>query len=185
MLLTQMIDYATDQGYGHVTIGTWTSNLKAVPLYKKTGLYWRPNTSVYMENFIPAVRQMPMLTSFFKQSGWYQNYDRTLEQIEDDERHPKTGEMKVYIYRWVNSEGKIIEAIIDRQSQQLCGLETPGFAAYTRVDEAKPAMGLTYDWVLHTILRGLSPTSKRSPFRLASRLRRMKASAWQPIHLLR
>ncbi|MBV7327817.1 GNAT family N-acetyltransferase [Chloroflexi bacterium TSY] len=144
-MLTQIIDYATDQGYVHVTLGTWTSNLKAVPLYKKTGFYWRPDTSVYMENYIPALRKMPVLVDFFQRSDWYQDYDRALELIEDNERHPKTGDMKIYIYRWKNHAGETIEAIIDRQSQQLCGLETPDFAVYARVDETKPAMGLTYD----------------------------------------
>ncbi|MEM7125554.1 MAG: GNAT family N-acetyltransferase [Chloroflexota bacterium] len=148
-MLTQMIDFATEQGYVQVTLGTWTANLKALPLYKKTGFFWRPDTSVYMENFIPAVRQLPILVEFFQQADWYQDYDRTLDQVEDEERHPKTGEMKVYINRWTRANngeyGETIEAIFDRQSQQLCGLDTPDLAAYARIDETKPAMGLSYD----------------------------------------
>jgi ribosomal protein S18 acetylase RimI-like enzyme len=143
-MLTQMVEYATEHGYNRMSIGTWAANLKAVPLYKKVGFNWKPNTSVYMENYIPQVRRLPILRDFFAQADWYADHTRELLQVEDDHRHPQTGAMEVYRCRWVRPDGEAIEAVIDRQAQTVTGLETSDFAAYARVVESKPAQGLSY-----------------------------------------
>src|SRR2546423_1169641 len=70
-MLTQMVDYATEHGYNRMTLGTWPANLKAVPLYKKVGFYWKPNSNVSMENYIPTLRRLPILRDFFAQTEWY------------------------------------------------------------------------------------------------------------------
>ena len=48
-----------------LTLGTWAGNLKAVPLYKKTGFFWVPETSVWMQNFIPTALTLPIARDFF------------------------------------------------------------------------------------------------------------------------
>jgi ribosomal protein S18 acetylase RimI-like enzyme len=144
MILSQMVEYATEHGYERMTIGTWAANLKAVPLYKKVGFYWKPNTTVYMENYIPALRRLPILHDFFAQGDWYALHTRELEQAEDDQRHPKTGEMEVYISRWTQPSGATVEAVIDRKAQTLTGLETDDFAVYAQVGASKPVQGLPY-----------------------------------------
>ncbi len=143
-MLMQMVDTATEQGYQRMSIGTWSSNLKAVPLYKKVGFFWKPNTTVLMENYIPLLRQLPILRDFFAQTDWYADYDRELQQIEDKQQHAKTGEMEVYICRWRRANSEWIEAVIDRKAQTLTGLETGEFAVYTHVAESKPAQGIRY-----------------------------------------
>ncbi len=163
-MLTQMVDYATEHGYQRMSIGTWSANLKAVPLYKKVGFYWKPNTSVSMENYIPLLRQLPILRDFFAQTDWYAHHSRPLQQVEDEQRHPKTGAMEVYLCRWARPDGESIEAVIDRKAQTITGLETKDFAAYAQVGESKPAQGLRYPitWEI---------TNKRStplPVRLAA-----------------
>ncbi|HMN28161.1 MAG TPA: GNAT family N-acetyltransferase, partial [Caldilineaceae bacterium] len=144
LMLAQMVDYATDHGYTRMTIGTWSANLKAVPLYKKVGFYWKPNTSVYMENYIPALRQLPILRDFFAQGDWYALHTRELEQSEDNQRHPKTGETEVYISHWTQPSGAAVEAVIDRKAQTLTGLETDDFAVYAQVGASQPVQGLPY-----------------------------------------
>lgn len=144
LMLAQMVDYATEQGYERMTIGTWAANLKAVPLYKKVGFYWKPNTSVFMENYIPTLRRLPILHDFFAQEDWYALHNRELAQTEDDQRHPKTGETEVYISRWRRANGATVEAVIDRRAQTLTGLETDEFAVYARVGASKPVQGLPY-----------------------------------------
>jgi GNAT superfamily N-acetyltransferase len=142
-MLTQMVDWATENGRRRMTIGTWPANLKSVPLYKKTGFFWIPGTGVHMENYVPLVRGLPAARGFFERHDWYATFHRELEQVEDDQRHPLTGEIKVYVYRW-EADGEFVEAVVDRQAQALTGLATTRFSAYAVVDEGEPAQGLVY-----------------------------------------
>ncbi|MCP4540759.1 MAG: GNAT family N-acetyltransferase [Chloroflexi bacterium] len=142
-MLTRMVDYAADHDYRRMTIETWPGNLKSVPLYKKVGFFWTPDTTVYMENYIPAIRQLAVAQRFFERHDWYATFRRELEQVEDDQRHPATGDTKVYAFRW-EADGEYLEAVVDRLGQSLAGLETADFSAHTIVDESEPAQGITY-----------------------------------------
>jgi hypothetical protein len=51
--------------------------------------------------------------------------------------------MKVFVVRW-EEDGESLEAVVDRQSQALTGLETADFAAYAVVDESEPAQSIAY-----------------------------------------
>ena len=117
-MLHEMVNWATEHGYDKLTIGTWPSNLKAMPLYKKVGFFWQPGTGVFMENYVPAVRQLPLAKTFFERHNWYRDYQRDLNQIEDEMRHPKTGDTKVYTLRWA-ADGDLLEAVFDRNGQRL------------------------------------------------------------------
>lgn len=146
-MLHEMVNWATEHGYDKVTIGTWPANLKAMPLYKKVGFFWQPGTGVFMENYVPAVRQLPVAQAFFRRHDWYCTYQRELKQIEDEMRHPKTGETKVYILRWQGRSeagGDLLEAVFDRNGQRLTGFATNDFAAYARPGDSEPAQGVTY-----------------------------------------
>jgi len=142
-MLTRMVDWATAQGYCRVTLETWPGNLKSVPLYKKVGFFWTPDTDVLMENYIPAIRQLAIAQQFFGQHDWYTTFRRKLDQVEDDQRHPATGDMQVYVFRW-EGDREFLEAVVDRQAQALTGLETESLAAWAVVDESAPAQGIAY-----------------------------------------
>jgi RimJ/RimL family protein N-acetyltransferase len=142
-ILTQMVDWASFHGYRRMTIETWSGNLKSVPLYKKVGFFWVPDTGVFLENYIPAVRQLGVAQRFFEQHDWYTTFRRELKQAEDDQRHPATGDMKVHVLRW-EEDGEFLEAVVDRQAQALTGLETANFAAHAVVGESEPAQGIAY-----------------------------------------
>jgi GNAT superfamily N-acetyltransferase len=148
-MLNQMVDLATEKGYKRMTIGTWSGNLKSVPLYKKVGFFWTPGIAVHMENFTPAVRQLPFAKKFFEKADWYRDFTRELNQTEDKMRHPKTGDMEVYICRWDKGDD-FLEAVIDRNGQSITGVETPVFAAHAVVDNSNPAQGFRYgiSWCL-------------------------------------
>jgi len=148
-MLTAMVDWAVEHNYDRVTIGTWPANLKAMPLYKKVGFFWVPDTSVHMENYVPAVRLTPAVQKFFQRHNWYKTYDRELLQIEDELRHPCTGNTPVFILRW-SAEGESLTAVIDRNAQALTGLETDQWAVYARLGEHEPAQGVAYpiEWEL-------------------------------------
>ena len=52
-VLQAALDRACEAGFQRVDLYTWSGNLKAVPLYKKMGFMWRPDSAVHMENFTP------------------------------------------------------------------------------------------------------------------------------------
>jgi ribosomal protein S18 acetylase RimI-like enzyme len=76
-MLTQMIDWASEHDYRRVTIETWAANLKSVPLYKKVGFFWVPDLNVadvFMENYIPTIRQLDLAREFFAGHDWYTTF---------------------------------------------------------------------------------------------------------------
>lgn len=161
-MLVHMVDWAVEHGYDRLTIGTWPANLKAMPLYKKVGFFWKPGTSVRMENYLPAVRLHPLAQGYFAKHDWYKTYRRELKQVEDDLRHPCTGEAKVYILRW-EEDNDLVEAVFDRNAQTLIGFETGGFgetagwAVYVRAGDGEPAQGLTYPIEWELVNKSASP----------------------------
>ena len=63
-------------GYTRLDLNTWAGNLKAVPLYKKSGYFWVPETSVRMENY-PLIFRLPR-QELFRQADWYRDFRRDL-----------------------------------------------------------------------------------------------------------
>ena len=148
-MLQMMVTHATDLGYQRMTIGTWPGNLKSVPLYKKVGFFWQPGADVGMENYTPLLLNHPATHAFFQRADWYRDFQRELAQQPDDQRHPATGTLPVYILRW-EKDGDCVEAVVDRASQKLVGLETAVFSAHARPSQPDPAQGLRYsiEWTI-------------------------------------
>jgi len=83
-LLRAAVDRAIEEGVDRIDIDTWGGNLKALPLYKKMGFFWVPETSVHMVNFIPIVLRHPMFREFFERHpDWYHAQVRDLSATED------------------------------------------------------------------------------------------------------
>ncbi|MFO7696395.1 MAG: GNAT family N-acetyltransferase [Anaerolineae bacterium] len=119
-LLQATIERSVKEGWVYQTLGTWSANFKSVPAYKKTGHFWRPDTSVWMQNFIPGALQMPLARPFFDRHDWYRSYVRVLEQHPDDERWEG---LKVYREHW-EADGESLTIWIDREAQAPCAIET-------------------------------------------------------------
>ena len=138
-LLCRCIDRCIELGFKQLTLHTWPGNLKSVPLYKKTGLYWVPDSSVHMRNFVPGILTMPCAGPYFEKHDWYKTFQRKLEQKEDDERWEG---MQVFTYRWQAGDD-MLTVWVDRQSRTITAVETNNLAAAAIVDETEPARGLT------------------------------------------
>ena len=124
MLLREMIRRVTELGYKQVTLGTWAGNTKAVPLYKKTGFNWIPETDVFMRNFIPGLLAMPLVQTFLDGKDWYDCLERDLTVAPDD---VTWNGMKVYPYRFRNGE-RNLDLWFDRAGEGLTAIETPEVA---------------------------------------------------------
>ncbi|MFX0015122.1 MAG: GNAT family N-acetyltransferase [Promethearchaeota archaeon] len=118
-LLLTAVDFSVKNGDVRQDLNTWPSNMKAVPLYKKIGLQWVPDTSVYMQNYIPVILQNSFCKPFFdKHPHWYLDQKREIIQAPDEQT---LGKMKVFYYRFEN-EQDFLEVIIDRYSRSITGV---------------------------------------------------------------
>ena len=118
-LLLTAVDFSVRNGDVRQDLHTWPSNMKAVPLYKKIGLQWVPETSVYMQNYIPVILQNTFCKPFFdKYPDWYLDQKRDITQTPDEQT---LGSMKVFYYRFEKGED-FLEVVIDRYSRSITGI---------------------------------------------------------------
>ena len=136
-LLQQCLERCSELGFRTLTLGTWSGNLKSVPLYKKTGFFWMPDSSVWMLNFIPSILNLPCAQPYFARHDWYRTFKRELVQAEDDERW---NDIKVFTYRW-QEDGEALTIWADREAHTLTAVETDAFFAGAIADNIEPAKG--------------------------------------------
>src|SRR6266542_3087210 len=123
-LLRVALERSVALGYSRLDLNTWAGNLKAVPLYKKSGYFWVPDTTVKMENYLPLIFRIPAAQEFFRRADWYRDFQRDLSVREDDE---KVGKIGVYVYAW-EQEGRRLKVVIDRRAKGITALETERYA---------------------------------------------------------
>jgi ribosomal protein S18 acetylase RimI-like enzyme len=144
MLLQRAVQDSIDAGQRMIDLGTWPSNMKAVPLYKKTGFSWVPDTNVHMENYIPQIVHMPLTRDFFARNDWYATRVCGLEQSYD---RVKWHSKEVFPYRW-EVDGEAIEAVIDRGAFGVTAFENDDFAikGFTGVKQVPAGIPHTMTW---------------------------------------
>jgi ribosomal protein S18 acetylase RimI-like enzyme len=144
MLLQRAVQDAIDADQRMIDLGTWPSNMKAVPLYKKTGFLWVPDTNVHMENYIPQIVSMPLTQDFFARNDWYATHARELNQDQDREKwHGK----EVFSYRW-EAGNETIAVVVDRQAYGVTAFENDDFSikAYTGVKQVPAGIPHAMTW---------------------------------------
>ena len=148
LLLREMVKRITELGYRQLTLHTWAGNTKAVPLYKKTGFQWIPETDVFMRNFLPAILNMPIVKTFLDGRDWYECLDREIVVAPDDVTWK---EMKVYPYTFQNSE-RTLKLIIDAAGEGLTALETEDYSisCSVPVEEAPAENTCPVSWEIET-----------------------------------
>lgn len=144
MLLREMVRRVTDLGYRQVTLGTWPGNTKAVPLYKKTGFHWEPDTNVFMRNYLPSALTTPVGRAFFASRDWYACLDRAIEIAPDD---VKWNGMKVFPYRFRDGD-ETLDLIFDAYGHGLTSIETPDYrvSCFLSAEEAPAGEVLPITW---------------------------------------
>jgi len=136
-LLRACVKRAIDEGIQRVDLHTWAANMKAVPLYKKTGFFWVPETMVYMQNFIPMIVTSPFALEFFEGIDWYTVQERELQLIEDREEWEG---MKVYTYRF-RRDSKQLEVKINSWSRQIAFFENEKIRFSLKPSKDRPLRG--------------------------------------------
>ncbi|KPJ62032.1 hypothetical protein AMK68_05415, partial [candidate division KD3-62 bacterium DG_56] len=152
-LLLRCVDTATRMGFGRLDLHTWAANMKAVPLYKKTGFWWVPDTAVYMQNYLPTILREPLGSDFFRRHDWYQHYQRELALVEDRQRwHGR----EVFQYRWA-ADGEAMEFTIDREARGITGFEDRRMLVGCVVPRDELPSGLTHSARWFFVNKGRRP----------------------------
>jgi ribosomal protein S18 acetylase RimI-like enzyme len=132
-LLLDAVARSVEHGMKRIDLHTWPANMKAVPLYKRTGFYWVPETKVYMQNYMPFLLGRQEFTSFLGEENWYGCLSRTIE-VAPDAMMTDSGR-DVFLYRFTRADGEVLEAEFDRQGRCLSGMRYPGWEARLSVDD--------------------------------------------------
>ena len=140
-VLWAALDRAYEDGFQRVDLYTWPGNLKAMPLYKKMGFMWRPDSSVHMENFVPAARRHPLAAAFFARHDWYETHVRELEPEEDVMTR---GKVRVYEYLWRAPDGDLLRLVFDRQSWGIIEIENNDLTASCNLPDEKLVAGVPH-----------------------------------------
>lgn len=118
-LILKAIQIAAQNNLRRVDLDTWAGNLRAVPLYKKSGMFWIPETSVRMQDYIPGIRNFPLAKQFLSKYDWYSTQKRKLELVPDE---IKLEEMDVFRYEF-SKDGDNLKVWIDRYGRSIMGIE--------------------------------------------------------------
>lgn len=137
-LLVESVNRVTAEGYKRLFLHTWGGNLNAIPVYKRTGFFWRPETQVLMENYIPTILTLPIARPFFKKHNWYDTYNRQIEIKPDEMKHRG---LNVYEHRWEKGD-EYLRVVIDRESRGPTLIENDQVLIECWVADVEPTLGL-------------------------------------------
>ncbi len=118
-LILKALEIAASKDFRRVDLDTWAGNLRAVPLYKKSGMFWVPETSVHMQDFIPGILNFPFAREFFKKHDWYSSQIRKLELVPDE---IKLEDMEVFPYEFSEDKDHL-KVWVDRYGRSIIGIE--------------------------------------------------------------
>ncbi|UCE10680.1 MAG: GNAT family N-acetyltransferase, partial [Candidatus Thorarchaeota archaeon] len=113
-MLIEAAETAARHGKRRIDLHTWGGNLKAMPLYKRTGYNWAPQTRVLMESHIPGIIGCELFGEFFEKHYWYDAYKRKITQEMDDVVEDGIG---VFNYRFEGDNGDSLDVSIDREAK--------------------------------------------------------------------
>jgi len=122
-LLLDAVKRTAENGYYRIDLHTWPANLKAMPLYKKTGFFWVPDSMVYMQNYMPFLLGRAEFRDFLQDADWYDCFIRELEAEPDEQRTGTGREVLNYLFKIGDDSFK---AEFDRRGRILSSLEIPG-----------------------------------------------------------
>jgi len=154
-VLLRAVERTRELGIPQVDLHTWPGNLKAVPLYKKSGFMWSPESGggVHMENFTPGARLQPVAQDFFRRHDWYRTLKRDVSLSPDERRR---GKVRVYEYVWEEA-GDRLRMVYDRQSSGRREVETNDFLVGCFVEDEKLVAGMPHEMRWQIVNHGKEP----------------------------
>jgi GNAT superfamily N-acetyltransferase len=137
-LLKKCVQKSAELKYSRLDLHTWSGNMKAVPVYKKTGFFWVPKTLVHMKNFIPLILNIGAAKPYFEEHDWYRTFKREIKVEEDDFDG-------VFPYLWEDG-GDMLSVEIDAESGGVTQFENNDFSISQRVGDAYAGRPVPVTW---------------------------------------
>jgi len=137
-LLKACVKKATALKCKRLDLHTWAGNMKAVPVYKKTGFFWVPKTTVHMKNFLPLILNMDAAKPYFEDHDWYKTFKRELKVEEDDFD-------SVFPHVW-EENGDVLSVIIDKESGGVTEFENNTFSISQKAKDAFAGSSVEISW---------------------------------------
>lgn len=143
-LLLEALDRLTAKGFRQYRRTTWSGNLKAIPLYKKIGDFWKPGTSVELQNFIPTALTLPIAREFFERHTWHRCLRRDLTPAPDEIRWHG---VRVFPYHF-EVDDDLFMMVVDLQAEAATAIETNDVyvACYLGCEEIINGLSYTLTW---------------------------------------
>jgi ribosomal protein S18 acetylase RimI-like enzyme len=138
-MLIEAAETSAQAGKRRVDLHTWGGNLKAVPLYKRVGYNWVPDTRVLMESHIPGILNAEIFSEFFSRHHWYDSLERHITQEPDTIQENGIG---VFKYHFAG-DGDTLDVLIDREAKGICGFSKT-IEGETTEAEIKPEKHIGY-----------------------------------------
>lgn len=154
--LWSALECAYEAGYKMIDIHTWPANKKSVPLYKKMGFMWQPDSSGHLENFTPIARRHPLGAEYFSKHDWYQTQVRSLSLEEDLVFRDK---VRVYEYLWRAENGDFFRMVFDRQSWGILEIENNDLLASCSLADEKLIAGISHPIEWRVVNKKSEPVS--------------------------
>jgi len=129
-LILKSLQIATENNFRRVDLDTWAGNLRAVPLYKKCGMFWVPKTSVRMQDYIPGIINFSLAKDFFKKHDWYLSQKRKLDLVPDEFG---LEEMEVFPYEFSEDEDHL-KVWVGRYGRGILGIERTLDGEHLRIE---------------------------------------------------
>ena len=140
-LVLKAVERTIELDWPRLDLYTWPGNIKAVPLYKKSGFFWEKRKgTTHLMNFIPTVLNMEALKDFFEKLDWYNDSQRAIEVKPDG---TKEDDFCFYEYRWQNEE-TFLRTGFEKRSRGLRLIETDDYLIKAYLDEYELVFGRKY-----------------------------------------
>ena len=140
-LLLKALEVAVEQQWPRMDLYTWSSNVKAVPLYKKCGFFWeKDNPYIHLMNFMPTVLNTEAIKPYFQELDWYDDVAREL-LVEPDGRVEKG--FHFYEYLWKN-EQETLKVEFCRRGRGLRLIDSRDYKVVCYTDQNEFAFGKSY-----------------------------------------
>jgi ribosomal protein S18 acetylase RimI-like enzyme len=152
-LLLETLRRVSEMGYERLDLHTWTSNLPAVPLYKKTGFFWEPETTVHMINYLPKIFRNPLARAYFDRHDWYQTLKRELKLMPDEQ---VLGKLKVFVYEWEEGRDRL-KVTVNHDAREICAIENQDLSLTLTLPEPEPVVSLPHTVTFKAGNRTASP----------------------------
>ncbi|MGZ9584227.1 GNAT family N-acetyltransferase [Paenibacillus marinisediminis] len=140
-LVLRCVEETIQRGWRRLDLHTWGSNMKAVPLYKRTGFFWEErDDQVHLMNFIPNVVACEALAPYIKDIDWYKDSTRIIEVRPDG---VVENGFHTYSYTWEKDRHQL-RVDFERRGRGICLIETEDYRISAHAESAEPVFGKSY-----------------------------------------